>query len=78
MLFLDNIPTNEKEDELQRCINVIIELQGKDKFWREVQGIQTGNINISPLCILNSQAIDLFIPRSEQSLGNWVEKEKNG
>lgn len=54
MLFLDNIPTNEKEDELQRCINVIIELQGKDKFWREVQGIQTGNINISPLCILNS------------------------
>ena len=54
VLFLDNIPTNEKEDELQRCINVIIELQGKDKFWREVQGIQTGNINISPLCILNS------------------------
>ena len=35
------ILSNKTEDELERCICKIIELQGEEKFWREVQGIQT-------------------------------------
>jgi len=40
-LFLD-ILLDERDGELERCISKVIELQGKQKFWKEVQGIQSG------------------------------------
>ena len=33
-----------EDDELQRCIRTIIDLQGKGTFWREVTGIQSGEV----------------------------------
>ena len=41
-ILLSDILLDERDNELERCISKIIELQGKQKFWREVQGIESG------------------------------------
>ena len=44
---------NETRIELESCIHRIIELEGKGKFWKEVQGIQSGAIIIQNiLCFI--------------------------
>ena len=74
ILFSD-IALNETRAELERCIHRIVELEGKGKFWKEVQGIQSGAIIIQNiLCFI---FLDGGRERKWQELDFWKKSNKN-